>query len=127
MPSKPKPNFDTIYSKLKALLTPYEKGSLKGAADKDGNYVLIGPPTETSKGREVWFGSVRKGKNYVSYHLMPIYAFPTLLDDLSPELRRRMQGKSCFNFKTVDETLFKELGRLTKKGYDGFKTAKLVK
>jgi hypothetical protein len=27
---------------------------------------------------------------------MPVYAWPDLLEDASPELRKRMQGKSCF-------------------------------
>jgi hypothetical protein len=52
-------------------------------------------------------------KNYVSYHLMGIYMNPRLEAKLSDSLRAHMQGKSCFNFKEVDETLFKELGRVT--------------
>ena len=43
---------------------------------------------------------------------MPVYVDPGLLDDVSPELRKRMQGKSCFNFTSVDEPLFAELGDL---------------
>jgi len=72
------------------------------------------------------FGGVQIKKNYVSYHLMPVYAFPDLLDGLSPELKKRMQGKSCFNFKTVDKALFKELGALTRKGYQRYKKEGLV-
>ena len=34
---------------------------------------------------------------------MPVYGLPELLADISPELRRRMQGKACFNFTRVDE------------------------
>ncbi|MFL5778422.1 MAG: hypothetical protein ACJ761_05725 [Chloroflexota bacterium] len=44
---------------------------------------------------------------------MPVYAFPELLVDVSPELRRRMQGKSCFNFSRIDEPLIGELEELT--------------
>ncbi len=44
---------------------------------------------------------------------MGVYGNPKLLDDSSNELRARMQGKSCFNFKSVDELLFGELERLT--------------
>ena len=47
-----------------------------------------------------WFAGTRLGKRYVSYYLMPVYVEPSLLDGISPELRRRMQGKSCFNFTT---------------------------
>lgn len=41
----------------------------------------------------------------------------------SPELKRRMQGKACFNFKAVDPALFKELAALTKKGFACYKKA----
>jgi len=49
---------------------------------------------------------------------MPVYGDPRLLVDMSPELRRRMQGKSCFNFTRVDEGLLTELTDLTRRGYD---------
>jgi hypothetical protein len=39
--------------------------------------------------------------------------FPDLLGNISPELKQRMQGKSCFNFKTIDERLLTELAELT--------------
>ena len=56
-------------------------------------------------------------KTYVSYHFMPVYMFPKLRDGLSKELRTRMQGKSCFNFKVADGALFKELEDLTAEGF----------
>lgn len=52
---------------------------------------------------------------------MPVYAMPALLDGLSPELGRRRQGKSCFNFTRVDETLFDELASLTAIGIERFR------
>ncbi|MDH4386124.1 MAG: hypothetical protein QE280_11870 [Caulobacter sp.] len=61
----------------------------------------------------LWFGGVRPGKAYVSYHLMPVYSHPALLEGISPALRRRMQGKSCFNFKKPDPDLMAELEALT--------------
>lgn len=107
-----------VFEELKQLVEPYA-GTLKPHA-KRGDYILIGPPTPRSQGKDVWFGGVQVKKNYVSYHLMPVYVFPDLLDGLSPELKKRMQGKSCFNFKTADKALFKELGALTKKGYQRY-------
>jgi hypothetical protein len=89
--------------------------------DKPNQYEFIGPATTRSRGKEVWFGAVRIGKNYVSYHLMPVYACPDLLKEISPALKKRMQGKSCFNFTQVDEKLFKELADLTEQGYKRFK------
>ena len=53
------------------------------------------------------------GKNYVSYHLMSVYMRKV---EMSPELRKRLQGKACFNFATVDEKLFGELAKLTASG-----------
>jgi len=48
--------------------------------------------------------------------------YPELLQDISPELKKRMQGKSCFNFKKVEPNLFAELSTLTRKGAEKFKT-----
>ena len=124
MPTKP--NFAAVHARLKAIMQSYEQGSLKASPDQPGNYVLIGPPTESSQGKEVWFGAVKTGKAYVSYHLMAVYACPELLDGMSPELKKRMQGKACFNFKEVDDKLFKELAKLTDKGYRRFKKEKLI-
>jgi hypothetical protein len=47
---------------------------------------------------------------------MPIDCCPDLLKGLSEPLRARMQGKACFNFKTVEPVLFEELARLTERG-----------
>jgi len=65
-------------------------------------------------------------KNYVSYHLMPVYAFPELLESVSPELKKRMQGKSCFNFSKIDADTLKELAELTRKGFEKFKAEGLT-
>jgi hypothetical protein len=56
----------------------------------------------------------RLGKRYVSYYLMGVYAAPELMAGMSPELKRRMQGKSCFNFTKIDKALFSELAALTR-------------
>ena len=63
---------------------------------------------------------MRKGKNYVSFHLMALYAFPEMLKSVSPALRQRMQGKACFNFTQIDDELFAELERLTAASARGF-------
>jgi hypothetical protein len=75
------------------------------------------------KGRPVMFGAVRTGKNYVSFHLMPVYMSAQLRRQISPELSKRMQGKACFNFKKVDATLFQQLAALTEAGLECFEKA----
>jgi hypothetical protein len=67
-----------------------------------------------------YIAGVRPGKSYVSFYLMSIYSSPELMASMSPELRRRMQGKACFNFTRVDEPLFAELARLTETGLEHF-------
>ena len=47
-------------------------------------------------------------------------ALPKKTGDFDVALRKRMQGKSCFNFAAVDEELFEELRRWTAKGTEGF-------
>ena len=65
---------------------------------------------------------VEIGKAYVSFHHMGVYARPDLLkDNVSKALKARMQGKSCFNFKTVDPALFAELEDLTVRGFAAFR------
>jgi hypothetical protein len=44
---------------------------------------------------------------------------------LSPSLRKRMQGESCFNFNTVEPGQLKEFAAITKKGIAGFMNLKL--
>lgn len=51
---------------------------------------------------------------------MPVYGRPELLAGISPELRRRKQGKSCFNFSAVDELLMAELETLTERSFEAF-------
>ena len=79
------------------------------------SYLLLGAATEKYPGG-LMFGAVNVGKRYVSYHLMCVYMAPGLLEGMSPQLRRRMQGKSCFNFTKVDEALFDELSAITARG-----------
>lgn len=124
--ARPRPEFAAVHARLRAILAKYASRVLPAVKDEPGHYVLQGPPTPASRGRDVWFGGVRTGKSYVSYHLMPVYAFPELLRGVSPELKRRMQGKSCFNFRTADARLFRELAQLTEQGYRRFKREKLI-
>jgi hypothetical protein len=67
---------------------------------------------------------VRMGKNYVSFHLLYLYFNPAAIKAIPPVLRKRMQGKACFNFTAVDEECFAELGRLIGDGLKIYKSEK---
>ena len=108
--------FDAVFDRLKAILEPYAREMYLSADDAKMYGVDMAP--EADRNPTTWFGAVRRGKRYVSIYLMPVYVDPGLLDDASPQLRKRMQGKSCFNFNKVDEPLIAELEVLTRAGYE---------
>ncbi|UVI30738.1 hypothetical protein [Paenibacillus spongiae] len=112
--------FAAIFARLKQILLPYE-ASLDVKADTDINYYLDTFTIYPANKLPIFFGAVTWKKNYVSFHLMPVYVNPSLLDGISTELRKRMQGKSCFNFKRLDEGLFQELEQLTASGAQDYK------
>jgi len=119
---KPSPSsyaFAEVFTALRGILSPYEGRLITRGTDPGYYYLESLEPTY--KDRPMFFAAVRAGKNYVSYHLMPVYASPELNQKLSPELKKRMQGKACFNFTVVDAPLFKELAEVTKAGYKIFK------
>jgi hypothetical protein len=70
---------------------------------------------------------VSVGKAYVSFHHMGVYARPDLLKGASKKLKARMQGKSCFNFTSVDQALFAELEALSVRAFEAFRNSPLTK
>ena len=109
----------TIFSALKPVLAKVAK-RLAVKVDTQTEYTLVGKspsPFPQHKGHPLEFGSVRVGKAYVSLHLMPLYLCPALNQAISPALKKRMQGKTCFNFKSdPDPELIVELRRLADDG-----------
>ena len=99
-----------VHERLKGILAPY-RARLHVAADGPGGMTLELPGYEGQPWGYV--GGTRLGKRYVSYYLMGVYGDGGLAATISPELKRRMQGKSCFNFTRIDEGLFRELEALT--------------
>jgi hypothetical protein len=118
----PQSDFPLVFEHLKNILKPFEP-KLTVTADTPGAYSLDGPYSEKWQ-KPLFFGAAQIKKNYVSFYLMPVYMFPDLLKDISPELKKHMQGKSCFNFKKVEPDLFEELAELTRKGIEIFRTSK---
>jgi hypothetical protein len=108
-------DFTPVFAALRALLLPYAD-PLDCPVDHPDAFSLYTRHLLKNK-QLLWFGGVQIKKNYVSYHLMPVCTHPDLLASLSPELQKRMQGKSCFNFTTADPALFAELADLTAAGF----------
>ena|SRR5687767_14538093 len=108
--------FEPVFKRLKAILEPYGQRMHVTSETSDSYGIDMAP--EAQRNPTTWFGGVRRGKAYVSYYLMPVYVEPSLLEGISPALKRRMQGKSCFNFTKVDDELFQELAELTRRGFE---------
>ena len=119
-----KKEFAAVFAALRDILKKHAR-QLVVTNDEPKNYYLDTKHTGPNK-KPLFFGAVRLGKNYVSYYLMPVYVFPDMLADISSELKERMQGKSCFNFKAADAELFREVAKLTKLGLDRFKKAGMI-
>lgn len=125
--------FASIFARLREILEKHSAG-LTVRADTPGHYCLAGSAGHAAL--RAWGGKVKRpmlpvawvqsGKAYVSYHLMGVYASARLRDGMSKELKARMQGKSCFNFKAVNESLFKELEDVTAQSIADFRKAGFV-
>ncbi|NZA26242.1 hypothetical protein H0E84_07570 [Luteimonas sp. SJ-92] len=101
----------STFTALSNLLRKHAAG-MSIRTDEPGHLYVELPPA-SPKGKPRFFGAVQTKKSYVSYHLMPVYEAPGLLAGASDALRKRMQGKSCFNFSSEDQQLFEELDALT--------------
>lgn len=101
------PDLDHVFDRLTAMLRDHAGGLATTRDDAEQLYVQT--PGEAAE----FFGAVMRKKSQVAYHLMPLYRDTELLNNIDPALRKRMQGKSCFNFTRVDDALFAELADLT--------------
>jgi hypothetical protein len=120
-------DFDSAFSALKGVFGRVAR-RLAVKTDTSTEYTLVTKtpsPLPQHKGEPLYFGCVRSGKAYVSFHLMTLYMSPELAKGMSPELKKRMQGKTCFNFKTAPPPeLLKELEKLTVEGLNDWRAKK---
>jgi hypothetical protein len=110
-------DFPAVAARLRSIIEG-NAGGLVFTAMPTGAVKLERPPGGAPQD---YVAGTRIGKTYVSYYLMPVYGLPELLEGISPALRRRMQGKACFNFTKVDEALLTELDALTATGIARFR------
>ena len=106
--------FDAVYARLCQILQKHDD-KLSVAVQKPGT-LWMDVTGVSYRSKPLFYGGVRRGKNYVSYYLMPAY----MCKNISPELAKRKQGKACFNFTAMDETLFAELEKLTADGFKNY-------
>jgi hypothetical protein len=112
-------DFSAVFAALKPILAGHAK-TLTVKTDTTTEYLLVtksASPFPQHKGHPMHVVWLQVGKAYVSFHLMPLYMSPALTGSISPALKKRMQGKSCFNFKDIPPLeLIAELKLLTEAG-----------
>jgi hypothetical protein len=122
-------DFEGVFALLKPVLEG-EAPRLAVKVDSTTEYTLVTKvpsPYPQHKGQPMWFGAVKIGKAYVSYHLMPLYMNAPLTKSVSPVLKKHMQGKSCFNFKGAPSPeALEALRRLTAAAADHWARQKLL-
>lgn len=107
-------DFVPVYEALARLMRDNATGMMVEKEDRTSVSFHAGWPNPQHQGKPMWFGQVKLGKSAVSYHLMPVYSHSEIAAAIPAELRKRMQGKSCFNFRKVDDALFEQLAELTR-------------
>lgn len=117
-------DFAKAFYALKMVFAKYEKQLNVNADTREKYYLQTRSPSYN--GKPLFFGAVIRGRAYVSFHLMPLYWDPSLATGISANLKKHMQGKSCFNFLGPDPRLFRELAKLTTKGFALYRKKNLL-
>lgn len=113
-------DFQAIFDRIRTMFAKHQDAGVV-LHDEPHRYYLGSREVRAKDGYRTWFGGVEIKKNYVSAHLIPVYAHPDMLDDADPALRKRMQGKSCFNFKKRDDAAIDSLAALIDAGAARFR------
>lgn len=124
IPVPPAVDYSPVFNALRPVLSKYSK-RLFVKIDKPDNYYLE-TKSRSYQGERMFFAGVRSGKTYVSFYLMPVYSYPELLKGMPQGLRQKMQGKSCFNFTSVEPKLIDQLAVLVEAGFRKFGDEKLL-
>ncbi len=114
-----------IFHKLEKILKPFEK-KLNFKTDGKSKCELITKRTVTVYNKEhngMFFASAVIQKNFVGFYFFPIYTHVKEFNNIPPELKKCLKGKSCFNIKKFDNVLEKQISDILKKGYEVYKKA----
>ena len=107
-----------VYLRLRPILEPYMP-EMVAMQDNDRGLYLNTRSIMKNK-QPLFFASIAINKNYVSFHVFPVYMYPDLLDKVG-DLKKRMQGKSCFNFRKLSEEQVAGMRALVEAGHKRLK------
>jgi len=104
-----------VYRRLRPILEPYREQMVVVQDNERGLY--LNTTRVMKNGSPLFFAAVVINKRYVSFHLFPVYMYPDLIDGIG-DLKRRMQGKSCFNFSRLTDQQVDGMRDLVARGYE---------
>ncbi len=114
-------DFPAAFAALREILRKHAVGLIV-QSDTPTDFALITPAIGPNK-QPIWFGAAVIKKSAVMFYLVPLYYNPALLATITPELEKRKQGKTCFNFQRPDDALFELLNALTARALEYYKRA----
>jgi hypothetical protein len=106
------------FEALKTVLVAHSKGLRVTRDGALGPGSIVAGPKSSERPWRDFFAAVREGKNYTALHFMPIYSHPSKFEDLPGDLRKKLTGKACFHFKTVDPETIEMVGAMLDRGRD---------
>lgn len=110
-----------LFVALRKILRSHE-AALVVARDEVGEYELV-TRTKGANGKPLFFGGVRTTRSHTAFYLNPLATDAELLAMVSEHLRKRLEGKAAFHFKTVEPAAIEELTTLTKRALERWTTA----
>ncbi|MGD1848635.1 MAG: hypothetical protein ACFB10_24860 [Salibacteraceae bacterium] len=67
-----------------------------------------------------YFASVVPKPKDIRLYFFPIYTHPNDFEDLHPEVRKCLKGKSCFHIKKLDDAMEQAIVDMVQKGVDRY-------
>ena len=107
-----------VFNQLRPILEPYIAGMVAMQDNERGLY--LNTRSVMKNKQPLFFASIALNKKYVSFHVFPVYMYPDLLDGIG-DLTKRMQGKSCFNFRKVSDDQIEGMRALVEAGHKRLK------
>jgi hypothetical protein len=107
-----------IFDNLKLILAQYTPPFCV-VNDLETRYELSSKKQVVVDGKnkdEVYFGAVMIHGGHVGFYMMSAY-LTNLADNLRPELKKCLKGKSCFHIKKIDDVLLIQIKAFTAISY----------
>src|SRR5687768_14743110 len=114
-------DLEAIEARVWGLLEPYRS---RGLVDS----TIYGMPSLSWPGAKAhdYFAAIKPASKHVSLFMIAVDAYPEVLDEASPALRKRRSGKATFNFPTLDDDMARDLEALIARLFERYEADHLA-